>query len=335
MVHAVGPLGDELAHLALGGVEYVGDDPLERAGLVDSQKLADAAGGDVDRSYLRVQVAQEVFGVANVGGEHLQQVAARLPAVVDAQWRDAQALVVDFAGRGVVAAVGGAAYVAVVRAVDRVEEQLALMEDGPDDGYVRQVAAAEIGVVEGEEVARRDVVAEVVAHRRARDGQGAYVHGDALALRDELAVGVQNGGREVAAGVEDLGHGGAQHHLHHLHGDGLQAILHHGEGNGIGRTGRRDVVFAAFANGDTNRHAAEAVERGSVALVDEHGGEVGLQDRRSFYPGVAGKPVYRVHGHVAPFAQEHTASSLWLDRAVGGRVCGQVGLGQTAQRRYA
>ena len=209
LVHAVGPLGDELAHLPLGGVEYVRDDALERARFVDSQQLADAAGCDVDRPDLRVQVAQEVLGVAHVGREHLEEVAARLPTIVDAQGRDAQALVVDFAGGRVVAPVGRAADIAVVRPVDGVEEQLAVVEDGSNDGYVRQVAAAEVGVIEGEEVTRRNVVAEVVAHCRARYGQRADVHGDTFALRDELAVGVQDRGREVAAGVENLGHGGS------------------------------------------------------------------------------------------------------------------------------
>ena len=47
------------------------------------------------------------------------------------------------------------------------------------------------------------------------------------------SVTVGDRGGEVAARVEDLGVGGAQHRLAHLLDDGLEAVLHHGHGDGI------------------------------------------------------------------------------------------------------
>ena len=68
------------------------------------------------------------------------------------------------------------------------------MEHGPDDGYVRQVAAPEVGIVENEQVAVVNVVAEVVPDGGPRHGKGADVNRDSLALGHQLAIAVQYGG---------------------------------------------------------------------------------------------------------------------------------------------
>ena len=120
---------------------------------------------------------------------------------------------------------GAAADIAVVGAVDAVKQQLALIEHRPDDGYVRKMAATEIGVVQDEQVPLGHVPFEILADGGPGDGQGADVHWDSLSLGDKLAFRVQDSGGEVPAGVENLRHGGAQHHLGHLQGDRFQAVL--------------------------------------------------------------------------------------------------------------
>ena len=111
---------------------------------------------------------------------------------------------------------GATANVAVVGAVHGVKQQSPLLEDWPDDGDVGQVAAAEVGVVQDEQVALGHGIAKVIPHRRSGHRQGADVHWDALSLGHQLAIGVQKRGGEVTAGVQYLGHGGPQHDLSHL-----------------------------------------------------------------------------------------------------------------------
>ena len=46
----------------------------------------------------------------------------------------------------------------------REGDELALVEDRPDDAHVVEVRAAEVGIVDGEDVARVDVVLEGLDH---------------------------------------------------------------------------------------------------------------------------------------------------------------------------
>src|SRR5215510_6059069 len=59
------------------------------------------------------------------------------------------------------------------------------------------------------------------------------MHRNAFALSDELSVRIEDSGGKIAAGVEDLRHRGTQHDLSHFQGDGAEAMLHHGERDGI------------------------------------------------------------------------------------------------------
>ena len=58
---------------------------------------------------------------------------------------------------------------------------------------------------------------------------------DMLRRRDQPALWVRQRGREVAAGVEDLGVGGAQHGLAHLLADGMEPMAHDGNRDRIDR----------------------------------------------------------------------------------------------------
>ena len=118
-----------------------------------------------------------------------------------------------------------AADVALMRAVDRPEARLVALEDRHEGGQVGQVVAAVIRVVEQEDVARVDVAAEELGHRAGGEGQGADMDRHMLGLGDQPAVEVADRGREIAARIEDLRIGGAQHRLAHLLDDREQAVL--------------------------------------------------------------------------------------------------------------
>ena len=227
------PLGDHGAGLALGTVEHrldrgVGD---PRSELVD-QRLEPALAHP-GRADHRRHVAPEIPGMTHVEHDHLVHVVAQSAPVVEPQRRDAQALLPDLGREGVVGAVGGAADVALVRAVDRPEREPVAVEHRNEGRQVRDVVASPIGIVQQEHVAGMDVIAEVVADRLRRPRQGADVDGDVLGLGDEAPVGVADAGGEVAARVEDLRVRGAQHRLAHLLYDGAEPVLDHRYGNRV------------------------------------------------------------------------------------------------------
>ncbi len=233
LVDAVLPLRDDGAGLALGAVEHRLDRrmrrrPAELVGEGEEAPLADMGGADHRR-----EIAAEVARMADIGGNHLHHVAPELAFGIEAQRRDADAFLPDLGGGGVVGAVGGAADIALMGAVDRPEDRLAVREDRHEGGEVGQMVAAVIGVVEQEDVAGIYVAGEEVAHRARRPGQGADMDRHMLGLGDEAAVEIADAGREIAAGVEDLRVGGAQHRLAHLLDDGEEAMLDDRDGDRI------------------------------------------------------------------------------------------------------
>jgi hypothetical protein len=234
-VGAVLPLLDDATHLALGRIQ----DPIHRcdhgvaAGLVD--EVVQAPLGEAHRADLGREIALEVPGVAHVGLEHAQHVLAQLSPVVQAQGRHPDPLVPDL-GRGrVVAPVGRAADVGVVRPVHGPEQEITIHEDGHESGQIRQVAAAVVRVVQEEDVTLMHVVPERLAHRKHAGGQRPHVHRDVLGLGDELSVRPADRGREVPARVQDLGERGAQHRLPHLLDNPDQTVLHHRHRNRVDR----------------------------------------------------------------------------------------------------
>ena len=69
---------------------------------------------------------------------------------------------VNLTRRRVVAAIGGPAYVTVVRPVDRIKHQLVIIENRGDDGDVREMTAAKVRIIQDKEISLGDVVAKVV-----------------------------------------------------------------------------------------------------------------------------------------------------------------------------
>ena len=104
-------------------------------------------------------------------------------------------------------------------------------EDGGDEGDVVEVGAAEVGVVEGDDVAG----VELEALERGGDGSGhgAEVDGDVGRLRDHVALGVKEGAGVVLALLDVGGEAGAAKGDAHLLGDGGEEVLEDLEGYGV------------------------------------------------------------------------------------------------------
>ena len=102
----------------------------------------------------RHQVATEIARDAGVDRHHPQQVLAQPARLYQLHRRDAQALLLDFRRTGVVTSMGRAADIALVGAHDGPEQPPSAWT-GMNDGEVGKVAAAVIGVVQQEDVARR------------------------------------------------------------------------------------------------------------------------------------------------------------------------------------
>ena len=233
VIDAVGPGRDDGAGVTFGGVEHC----LHRVAQRGRAELGDHRGqallAELGRADLRREVAAEVARMAHVQRQHLQQVLAQHAVFGQAHRRDAQALVPDFRGGGVVGAVRGAADVGVVRAHHRPEHQRVAGEHRHEGGEVGQVRTAAIRVVQQVDVARRRV-GKALGQRLRRPGHGADMHRDMVGLRHQAAARVDQRDGEVARGVEDLRIGGAQHRLAHFLGDGVQPVLQHRDGDRIG-----------------------------------------------------------------------------------------------------
>ena len=112
------------------------------------------------------------------------------------------------------------------------------MEDRADDAHVAEVGATQIGIVDGDHVARMEIVLERLQHGLRRVVEGADVDGDVLAsLHHRVAVGVAEAVGEVAR-VDDEGVAGAQHLLRHLVDEVDEGVFQNLEGDRV-ELGRR------------------------------------------------------------------------------------------------
>ena len=231
-----------LGHRRDDGVDAVlGDQPAQIL-------LADAG-----RLRLGAQVAEPLLGEAHVADEQPRHVGAVLAFVPDFHRRDAQPFAVVLLGGDVERAGNGAADVGPVPVGLHQGYEPPLVEDRPDDADIAEVGATQIGIVDGDDVTRVEVVLEGVEHGLRRVVEGADVDGDVLApLHHRVAVGVAETVREVAR-VDDEGVAGAQHLLRHLVDEVDEGVFQHLEGDrielGRGRSGRppsRPVVLESL-----------------------------------------------------------------------------------------
>ena len=233
LVDAILPAGNDRPHQALGTVENGRDRRMRRRRAELGEQLSEPALADARRADHGREIAAEVAGMAHIEHDHLVDVLAPLALLVELQRRNADAFLVDLGGAGVVGAVRGAADVALVRAVDRPEGKTVVVEDRDEGREVRQMIAAPVGVVEQVDVTGADRAFEKLMHRLGRKRQSADVDRHMLRLRDQATLGIAQRGREIAAGVQDLRVGRAQHGLAHLLDDGAKSMLDHGDGDRI------------------------------------------------------------------------------------------------------
>ncbi len=184
------------------------------------------------RTQHRGEVAAKLAGISDVERQQIQQILARPAGLIELDRRDAQALLKDFGGAGIVGAMGGAADVALMGANDGPEQALVAGEHRHEDGQIRQMAAAMIGIVEQDDVAGGYVL-EPFLDRDRRPGQRADMHRKVIGLRDQASADVANRQRKIAAGIEDLRIGGAKHGFAHFLHDRTQTMLDDGTGDGI------------------------------------------------------------------------------------------------------
>ena len=228
---AVGHGGDGCAHLALGVVHQRLARLQHRLGAVLRRQRLETFYADAVGRHLGAQVGQPLARHLAVQQDQVLHVALQLAGAIEPHRRDAQALLVD---------VGVAAIdeVGMVRQVDRPGDQAAVDEDRLGQHDVGQMrAAALVGVVADEGVARPDVLGRVAPHDVLDEvEEAAEMDRDVLGLAERLAGGVEQRRRAVAplldvgrmrgadqrlAGLlDDRGHGGADH----FDGDGVETI---------------------------------------------------------------------------------------------------------------
>ena len=232
MEDAVLPGRDHGSRLLLGGIKDRLDSGFDhgRAKLGEQSRQPPLA--EMRRAQHRGEIAAELTGVADVQRQQIEQVVAQLAGFVEFDRRDAQSFLIDLGGAGIVGAMGGAADVALMRAHDGPEQPPLAGEYRHEDGEIGQMAAAVIGIVEQDDVARLDVL-EPFLDRDRRPGQCTDVNRQMVGLCDQACIGVADRQRKIAAGIEDLRIGGAKHRLAHLFHDRTEPVLDDGTRDGI------------------------------------------------------------------------------------------------------
>ena len=231
-------------------------------------ELRHALRPDAGRADHRAQVAVLKLRGARVREQQTPQVAAGLAARDELEGGQSHPLLPGVVGERVVGAGRPAADVGLVGAVAAERDAPAVDEHRARDDPVGQVVAAGLpGVVQHEDVAGLDVVFEVAQHRAHREAAPAGVDRDPVRLRDQPAVRPAHEAGEVVGLAEDGAARGAHHHLAHLPGDVVQAVLGEGE---------LDGVEGRHVGGRRSSRGGDAVCRGASV----HGGTRG-EDRSS------------------------------------------------------
>ena len=184
------------------------------------------------RANHRRQVAAKLAGITDVQRQQVEQIVAQAAGFVELDRRNAQPLLKDLGGAGIVAAMGGAADVALMGTDDGPQQPPLAVEDRHKGGEIRQMTAAMIGIVEQNDVARLDIL-EARFDRQRRPGQRPDMHRDVIGLRDQATAGVADAERKIAAGIEDLRIGGAKHGFAHFLHDRAETMLDDGSRDGI------------------------------------------------------------------------------------------------------
>ena len=214
--------GGELGpHARLGVVHQVGHGAVEGLRPVLLDQRLEPGRAHVDRRDQRAEVAVVGARRAVVGEQQLPHLHHVLAALLDLDRGHAHALVEDLGGLAGEAARHHAAYLGDVADGDGVAHQLTPVEHRLDEGVLRRVHAAAVGVVVDDHVPFLDLVVRNFLGRGLQDErQSADLRGVELGDPDQVAPGVAEAAGEVQALVEDGGVGGLHHRDAHLAADG-------------------------------------------------------------------------------------------------------------------
>ena len=130
-------------------------------------------------------------------------------------------------------------------------------EDRPHQNDVWQVGAAVIGIVGDEEVAGTDRLAKRALHRTDGERHRAEMEWQTGALGDKLAVGHEQGSREIQGLLHDEGARGPRDRERHLVGNGGEGVLYEFQGEGIAR--RHRIRPDHLVDGLKTRHQSNSI----------------------------------------------------------------------------
>ena len=247
IVFPVRDAADHGAHGALRPVEDAGAGLGQCRGADAVGELADVRLPHRQRGQLRLQVAPEHVGPADVLLHHRQQVVIEGARLDQLQRRDAQPLLEDLGRRRGIGAGRHAAHVEMMAERADDGDAAPLGEDRAEGQDVGDVLAAAIGIVGDDDIAilpalQRQVVAQHGAQARAHRVQ---VLRDARRLRDIVAMRVEDRRGIIQQLAHDGGAAGAPDGDIHLGGGG---------GQGVAQDFQRDRV-------EMGAHAARASVR--------------------------------------------------------------------------
>ena len=243
LVDAVGDLRDFGPHLPGGTGPELGNHLLDDTVAITVDKLSEALLAHVQRSRLCLDVADALARHADIRHDDGEDLLVQLARLEEPHRRQAQPLLLDLGRPRRIASRHRAADIRPVSGVGKPGEQAPAVEERLHELDVHEVRAAEVGVVDGEDVAglhrlgARD-------HRLRRLLHGAHEDRQAeIALGDELAgIAVI----DAVGAILALGDDGAEGRPHerevHLVADLLEAVLDHAEGDRVDRICRHGCL---------------------------------------------------------------------------------------------
>ena len=200
-VDAVLDLHDDGAAFGFGLVEDARHGRLHGLLAVALIKLVDATQSEAAGGDLRAQIAHRALREADIVADHLMQRLVEHVAAIELQLIELQAFGPGIRAIGTGAKAGArAADIDPMRAHHREQLQLALVEIGHVDDDVVEVLPGDGLVIHDDHVAGREAVAAVSLHAVGDDDAeiGDEMRHAADILAQQLAIGIDEGGTEIA-----------------------------------------------------------------------------------------------------------------------------------------
>ena len=194
-------------------------------------------------------------------------------AIVELDRRQTQPLFPNRFGRRVVAGHTGAAEIRLVPFGHRPESEPFLVKHRARDGNVGKVAVTLVRIIRDDHVAGMKLLVLIfAADRLHRERDRAEQHGNIGSLGNQLRLGIEDRGNEVARLAEDRRARREQHDLPHLLGDRSKPIGDDRHRDGInGWRGHRYVQFRShdesfptrrnLSQASTNKHVISNYDR--------------------------------------------------------------------------